>query len=217
MRWRIISNAAEPEPITTPAWSATVGTPEAMKAALASGQLARHVGLPWRSSGSSSSNVEDAQAGYETMMNMSGAVLGGANVIMHAAGWMEGGLCSSYEKFVLDVEMLQMLAETFQPIDMASDELAYDVIADVVPGGHFFGTEHTLERYEHAFRDPLVFTRANFGQWTDEGSTTASQRAHRVWQDTLRSFEAPPIDDAIAAEVGDFAARRIAEGGATPD
>ena len=197
--------------------SPAFGTPEAMKAALASGQLARHVGLPWRSSGSSSSNVEDAQAGYETMMNMSGAVLGGANVIMHAAGWMEGGLCSSYEKFVLDVEMLQMLAETFQPIDMASDELAYDVIADVVPGGHFFGTQHTLERYEHAFRDPLVFTRANFGQWTDEGSTTASQRAHRVWQDTLRSFEAPPIDDAIAAEVGDFAARRIAEGGATPD
>ncbi len=197
--------------------SPAFGTPEAFKGAIASGQLARHVGLPWRSSGSSSSNVEDAQGGYETMMNTSGAILGGANVIMHAAGWQEGGLCASLEKFVLDVEMLQMFAESFQPIDMADEELAYDAIAAVAPGGHFFGTDHTLARYEHAFYEPLVFTRQNIGQWTDEGSSTASQRANKVWKATLDAFQAPAVAAGVLDELDDFVARRIAEGGAAPD
>ncbi len=197
--------------------SPAFGTPEAMKGAIASGQLARHVKLPWRSSGSSTSNTEDAQAGYETMINTYGAVLGGSNMIIHAAGWQEGGLCASFEKFILDVEMLQMIAESFTPIDMHTDELAFDIVAAVPPGGHFFGTEHTLERYEHAFYEPLVFTRQNFGQWTENGSTTATQRANTVKNRTLASFEPPALDDAIAAELDDYMNRRIAEGGAAPD
>ncbi len=193
------------------------GTPEAFKAAIAGGQLARHVGLPWRCSGSSSSNTEDAQGGYETMTNTMGALLGGANFVMHAAGWQEGGLCASYEKFVLDVEMLQMLAESFQPVPMTDDDLAVDAIAGVAPGGHFFGEPHTLARYGDAFHEPIVFTRQNFGQWTEEGSTTAAQRANRVWKQVLADFEPPPMDDAIAAELDDFVARRTREGGAQPD
>lgn len=197
--------------------SPAFGTPEGFKGAIASGQLARHVGLPLRSSGSSSSNVEDAQAGYETMMNTSGAVLGGANVVMQAAGWQEGGLCASFEKFVLDVEMLQMFAEAFAPLDMSEPELAYDAIADVAPGGHFFGSEHTLHRYDRAFYEPLVFSRQNVGQWTDEGSQTASIRANAVVRATLERFQPPPIADETLAELDDFVARRTAEGGAQPD
>ena len=193
------------------------GTPEAFKGAIASGQLARHVGLPWRSSGSSSSNSEDAQAGYETMMNTSGALLGGANVVMHSAGWQEGGLCASFEKLVLDVEMLQMFAESFAPIDMAEQELAYDAIAEVAPGGHFFGSKHTLDRYNHAFYEPLVFSRKNVGQWLDEGSPTASVRANAVVRATLERFEAPAIAEETLAELDDFVRRRTSEGGARPD
>lgn len=197
--------------------SPAFGTPEAFKGAIASGQLARHVGLPWRSSGSSSSNSEDAQAGYETMMNTSGALLGGANVVMHSAGWQEGGLCASFEKLVLDVEMLQMFAESFAPIDMAEQELAYDAIADVAPGGHFFGSNHTLDRYNHAFYEPLVFSRKSVGQWLEEGSPTASVRANAVVRATLERFEAPAIAEETLAELDDFVGRRTSEGGARPD
>ncbi len=197
--------------------SPAFGTPEAFKGAVASGQLARHIGLPLRSSGSSSSNVEDAQAGYETMMNTSGALSGGANVVMQSAGWQEGGLCASFEKMVLDVEMLQMFAETFAPVDMAEPELAYDAIAEVAPGGHFFGSGHTLERYDRAFYEPLVFSRQNVGQWVDEGSPTASVRANAVVRATLERFEPPPIDSARLAEIDDFVALRTAAGGAHPD
>ncbi len=193
------------------------GTPEALKGAIASGQLARHVNLPWRSSGSSTSNTEDAQGGYETMMNMNGAMLGGANMIVHAAGWQEGGLCASFEKFILDVEMLQMFAESFAPIDMTEDELGFDAIAEVAPGGHFFGTDHTKSRYATAFYEPLVFTRQNFGQWVEAGSTTAAERASVVAKTTIANFEAPPIDGAIVAELDDFVNRRIGQGGASPD
>lgn len=197
--------------------SPAFGTPEAFKGAIASGQLARHVGLPMRSSGSSSSNTEDAQGGYETMMNISGAIHGGANVIMHAAGWQEGGLCASFEKLVLDVEMLQMFVEVFQPVDTADAELAYDAIADIAPGGHFFGSEHTLARYEQAFYEPIVFTRQNFGQWTEEGATTASTRANAVFKATLDAFVPPPVAHDVLAELDDYVARRTAEGGAPPD
>lgn len=197
--------------------SPAFGTPEAFKGAIASGQLARHVGLPLRSSGSSSSNVEDAQAGYETMMNTSGALLGGANVVMQAAGWQEGGLCASFEKLVLDVEMLQMFAESFAPLDMAEAELAYDAIADVAPGGHFFGCDHTLDRYDRAFYEPIVFSRQNVGRWIDEGSPTASIRANAVMRKTLQDFQPSNIADDILAELDDYVGRRTAEGGAHPD
>jgi trimethylamine--corrinoid protein Co-methyltransferase len=192
------------------------GTPEAFKAAVASGQLARHIGLPWRSSGVSTSNTSDAQGGYETMMNMFGALLGGANMIVHAAGWLESGLSASYEKFILDVEMLQMIAESFQPIDTAPAEIGLEAIAEVSPGGHFFGTEHTLERYRNAFYEPIVFGRSNFEQWVEAGSLDAMQRANTVWKRVLDEFEPSTLDDAVASELNEFVQRRTAEGGALP-
>ncbi len=197
--------------------SPAFGTPEAMKGALASGQLARHVGLPWRSSGSSASNTVDAQAGYETMTNTYGAFLAGANWIMHSAGWQEGGLSANYEKFVVDIEMCQIIAEASQPILVDDDELALDAITDVGPGGHFFGTDHTLARFETAFYDPIVFSRTNYEQWTEEGSRRTDQRATAVWKKVLADYEQPPIDDDTVQAMVDFVERRAAEGGAAPD
>jgi len=192
------------------------GTPEAVKAALASGQLARHIGLPWRSSAVSTSIVADAQAGYETMMNMMGAVLGGANIIIHAAGWVESGLTASFEKFILDVEMVQMFAETFQPLGASEDDVGLEAIKSVEPGGHFFGADHTLERYDTAFYEPLVFTRQNYGQWTEAGSQTATERANPIWKRIVADFEAPPLESSIQDELDTFVDRRTAEGGAMP-
>lgn len=196
--------------------SPAFGTPEAMKGALASGQLARHVGLPWRSSGSSSSNAVDAQAGYETMMNTFGAFLAGANWIMHAAGWQEGGLTASYEKFVVDIEMCQMIAEVCAPVNVDDAELAVDAITEVGPGGHFFGVQHTLDRFETAFYSPIVFSRTNYEQWIDDGGLRADERAAAVWKQVLLDSDPPPLDDDVRLAIDDFVDRRVAEGGAPP-
>lgn len=197
--------------------SPAFGTPEALRGAIASGQLARHIGVPWRSSGSSASNAVDAQGGYETMMNTFGAVMGGANWIMHAAGWQEGGLTASYEKFIIDIEMCQMLAESFNPIAVNDAELALDALTEVGPAGHFFGVQHTLDRFEDAFYQPVVFSRTNFEQWTEEGAPRTDQRANLIWKKTLAEFEPPPLDDAVRLALDDFVGRRTAEGGAPPD
>jgi trimethylamine---corrinoid protein Co-methyltransferase len=192
------------------------GTPEAVKAAFASGQLARHIGLPWRSSAVSTSNTPDAQAGYETMMNITGALFGGANLILHAAGWVESGLAASYEKLILDVEMLQMLAEVLIPVEVSDAEMALDAIRSVDPGGHFFGTEHTLERYDRAFYEPLVFTRDSFEQWSEAGSQTAARRATAVWKEILAEDDPPALDPSVSEELDAFVERRTSEGGALP-
>jgi trimethylamine--corrinoid protein Co-methyltransferase len=193
------------------------GTPETVRAAIASGQLARHIGVPWRSQAASTSNTEDAQAGYETMTSLMGCLYGGANLIIHAAGWQEGGLTVSLEKFVLDVEMLQMLVEAMQPITVDDAELAIDAIDEVGPGGHFFGVDHTLQRFETAFYEPEVFGRTNFGQWTEQGSRDAADRATRVWQSWLDAYEEPPIDDHVRDAIDDHVARRVAAGGSPPE
>jgi trimethylamine--corrinoid protein Co-methyltransferase len=193
------------------------GTPEYFKAALASGQLARRVGLPYRSSAPNASNAVDGQAMYETMISLYGAVLGGCDMLIHAAGWLEGGLTASKEKFILDVEVLQMLAETFAPLVVDEEEIGLDAIAATPPGGHFFGGEHTLQRYRTAFYEPLVSDWSNFGQWTEMGARDATQRANEVWKRVLAEFESPPLDDAIASELDEFVERRTAEGGAPPE
>jgi len=136
---------------------------------------------------------------------------------LHSAGWQEGGLTASLEKFVLDVEMLDVLAEAMQPLVVDDASLAVDAIDDVGPGGHFFGTAHTLERFETAFHEPSVFTRQNFGQWTDSGAHDAGDRATGVWQQWLRDYERPPMAADAYAAVEDFVARRVAEGGAHPE
>jgi trimethylamine--corrinoid protein Co-methyltransferase len=196
--------------------SPAFGTPEYAKASFGAGQLARHIGLPWRSSNATASNTPDAQAAYESQMSLWGALLGGCNFMLHAAGWLESGLTTSYEKFILDIEMLQMFAETFQPVPASTADLALDAIAEVGPSGHFFGCAHTMERYRTAFYTPLVSDWRNFGQWTEAGGLTATERAEKIWQETLANYQPPSRDPAVVEAVDAFVARRTAEGGASP-
>jgi trimethylamine--corrinoid protein Co-methyltransferase len=192
------------------------GTPEYSKAAFGAGQMARHIGLPWRSSNATASNSPDAQSAYESQMSLWGAIMGGCNFILHSAGWLEGGLSTSYEKFILDIEMLQMFAETFQPVSANPADLAVEAIAEVGPSGHFFGCAHTMERYRTAFYAPLVSDWSNYGQWSDAGALTATQRAQKIWRETLNNFVPPQRDPAIVEAIDAFVARRKEEGGAHP-
>jgi trimethylamine---corrinoid protein Co-methyltransferase len=196
--------------------SPAFGTPEYVKACFGTGQLARHVGLPWRSSNATSSNVADGQAVYESQMSLWGALLGGCNILIHGAGWLEGGLCASYEKFIIDVEMLQMFAEVFQPLIVNTDEIGMDAIAEVAPGGHFFSVAHTMQRYKSAFYAPLVSDWRNYGQWQEDGALTVTQRANKLWRETLERFTPPPHDPAVTEELASYVARRKEEGGAGP-
>lgn len=189
------------------------GTPEYSRAALAGGQLARRYGIPYRSSSATASNAPDAQAAYESQMSLWAAVMGGSNFIMHGAGWLEGGLTASFEKFIIDIEMLQMMSEFLQPLPFEEEDLGFAAIADVGPGGHFFGTQHTLDRYETAFYSPIVSDWQNFESWELAGSKTASERASAIYQKVLAEFQPPPIADDRAAELADFVARRKSEGG----
>jgi len=191
--------------------SPAFGTPEYTRAALAGGQLARRYGLPYRSSNANASNVVDAQAAYEAEMSLWGAVMGHANIVMHGAGWMEGGLCASFEKMILDAELLQMLAVFLEPIEVTEDTMGVAAIAEVGPGGHFFGVGHTLERFEHAFYAPLLSDWRNFETWDEAGHLDATQRAHALYRKILSEFEPPPLDAAIGEELDDFVARRKKE------
>jgi len=191
--------------------SPAFGTPEYTKAAQASGQLARRYGLPFRSSNTTAANSVDAQAAYESQMSLWGAVMGGANLVNHAAGWLEGGLTASYEKLIIDAEMLQMMAEYLQPILVDDASLGLDAIAAVGPGGHFFGSPHTLERYETAFYSPLVSDWRNYESWAEAGSIDARERAHRVWRQLLDESESPALDESIDEQLTEFVATRKEE------
>jgi trimethylamine--corrinoid protein Co-methyltransferase len=191
------------------------GTPEHMKATLGTGQLARLIGLPWRSGGGSASNLPDVQAAQENGLALWGSVLAGATVLIHAAGWLEGGLSVSFEKLITDADVLQTIAEmcTATPGDEAS--IAYDAIADVQPGGHFFATDHTMTRYRTAFYEPLVTDASNFGTWTEAGSFSATDRARTLWQAILADFQPPEATLGVADRIASFVARRKSEGGAS--
>ena len=193
------------------------GTPEYMKAVLAGGQLCRKYGIPYRSSNVCAANTVDAQAAYESVFSLWALVQGGANFVLHAAGWMEGGLTCSFEKFIVDVDLLQMVAELLTPLDVSPAGLGLDAIRDVGPGGHYFGTAHTLERFETAFYAPIVSDWRNFETWSEAGSPTAMQKANAVWQRELAEYERPPMDAAIEEELDAFVARRKQEGGAPTD
>lgn len=187
------------------------GTPESVKSQFASGQMARRYGLPWRSSNATASNVVDAQAAYEAEMAVWGAVMGGVNLLYQGAGWLEGGLTASYEKLIIDAEILQMLSEVLQPIPVDEASLAFDAIADVGPGGHFFGSAHTLERYETAFYRPLVSDWRNFETWQADGARTATQRANTIWKRLLAEAVAPALDPPVVEALDAFVARRKRE------
>ncbi len=193
--------------------SPAFGTPEFIRAAFGAGQLARHVGLPWRGSAATASNAPDAQATYEFLNSIWASLLGGVNMLIHSAGWLESGLSASLEKFILDIEMLQVMAELFLGANEESDDL-FQAIAEVEPGGHFFGSAHTMARYESAFYTPLVSDRRNFGEWSEDGGRTATARANGIWKAVLASFEAPLLDAGPAEALADFIARRVRDGGA---
>lgn len=190
------------------------GTPEYIKAAQASGQLARHIGVPFRSSNVTAANEVDAQAAYESQMALWGALMGGAHLLEHAAGWMHGGLTASFEKLILDAEMLQMMDAYFSPILTDADSLALDAIAEAGPGGHFFGTAHTMERYQTAFHTPLVSNWDNYPNWLEKGGIDARMRANAVWKQLLNEYEEPALDPAVAEALDAYVERRKAEGGA---
>ncbi len=193
------------------------GTPEYMKATVIGGQLARRYKLPYRSSNACAANTVDAQAAYESVFSLWGVTMGGGNMVMHAAGWMEGGLVASYEKFVLDCDLIQMVIEFLQPLEISEDSLGLDAIREVGPGGHFFGAAHTLARYTDAFYAPMISDWRNYQQWHAAGRPEAWQKANALWKQALAEYEPPPIDPAIAEELDAFVARRIEEGGAPTD
>lgn len=190
------------------------GTPEHVKATLGAGQLARFTGLPWRSGGGSASNISDAQAAHETQFALWGSVLAGATLCIHAAGWMEGGLSVSYEKLITDIEALQTMAELFAPTPGDAEAIGYSAIEEVQPGGHFFAAAHTMARYRTAFYQPLVADLSNFGNWTESGSKTATERANGIWKQVIDNYKPIAGADDIDARLQGFISKRMSEGGA---
>lgn len=193
------------------------GTPEQVKASLGAGQLARKLGLPWRCAAGSAANINDVQAAHETEISAWGSVLAGATVVLHSAGWLEGGLTVSYEKLITDMEMVQVFAELCAKTPADDAEIALDALREVQPGGHFFGAAHTMERYQTAFYDPLAADWSNFGTWTDRGSVDTNTRATGIWQGILANFTPPAHNPDRIAGLAEFIARRTEDGGAAPE
>lgn len=191
--------------------SPAFGTPEYAQSVLMSGQLARRYRLPLRSSSTTASACVDLQATYESDMSLNACVQAHVNNVMHAGGWLEGGLTCSFEKLILDAELLQMQAALLQPVVVDDDSLGLEAIAEVGPGGHFFGTAHTMERYENAFYQPILSDWRNFETWQEDGAKTATQRANEIWKQLLNDYEKPPIDPAIEEELKSYMARRREE------
>ncbi len=181
------------------------------------GQMARRCGMPMRASNFSASNIPDFASGYESANSVFAAMTSGANLLMHAAGWVEGGLCTSYEKFVLDCEIVQSMMQMLEPVQIDAEVMALDEIASVGPGGHFFGTERTIATFETAFYRPLVSTTQNYGAWMEAGGKTATERATAIWQEVLKTYSEPAMDPSIGEALTAFVAKRREQGGAPID
>ncbi|MDH3303074.1 MAG: trimethylamine methyltransferase family protein [Acidimicrobiia bacterium] len=187
----------------------TFGTPEPALVLYVVAALARRLGVPFRSGGSlCASKLPDAQAAYESQATLIPTIMGGVNFALHSAGWLEGGLTVGYEKFVLDADQLGMMEVFARGVDMSDNGQAVDAILGNTPGQHFLGTAHTLANFETAFYRSTTADNSSFEQWSEEGALDAAQRANVLWKQQLAGYEAPPIDDAIDAELVDFMARR---------
>ena len=193
------------------------GTPEYWQACLIGGQLARRYGLPYRSSNVNASNSVDAQAAYESVFSLWGSIMGGVNLLLHGAGWLEGGLLTSYEKMVIDADNLNMVAAMLKPVTVDDASLAIEAIAEVGPAGHFFGTSHTQERYTTEHFAPMVSDWRNFESWDEGGRVEAHQRATKLAQELIDAHKEPPMGTAVRAELDEFLARRVADGGVETD
>jgi trimethylamine--corrinoid protein Co-methyltransferase len=191
--------------------SPAFGTPEYVNAALATAQIGRRLRLPVRTSAVNASPVVDAQSTYETGFSLQAAILSHSHLINHAAGWLEGGLSASLEKVVVDAELLRTWAELLKPLTFDEDDIAVEAIKSVEPGGHFFGTAHTLARYESAFYRPLLSDWSNFENWSEAGARNATQRATGIWKKMLAEYVPPPLDPGIREAVDAFVARRSDE------
>jgi len=194
------------------------GTPSHFQASLAAGQLARKIGLPWRSAAGSASNMNDVQAANENQLGLWGCLMAGSTVIIHAAGWLEGGLTVSYEKLVTDTEVLNMIAELCAGTTASVDDIGFEkAISKVEPQSHFFSAPQTMERYNTQFYEPVVHDYANFGTWTERGSIDANNRATKIWKDIVAAQTKPSIDDAKLGNLQEFIAKRTEAGGANPE
>ena len=193
------------------------GTPEYTRAMQISGQLARRYDLPWRGSNANAANYPDGQSIWESAQSLNAIADGHCNFVYHAAGWLEGGLCASYEKLVMDCEMLQQLAYVNQPLDTSEDALAFEAIREVGPGSHFFGAEHTKRRFKDAFYSPFLSDWRNFETWQESGGKRVEERANMLVKAILKEYTPPAIDTAIDEELKAFVERRKAEGGAPTD
>lgn len=187
------------------------GTPEYARAVLASGQLARMYGLPFRCSNSATANAVDAQAAWESEMSLWACFLSHTNLLYHAAGWMEGGLTASFEKFVLDAELLQMMVEVVQPVEMDAEALAWEAISEVPTGGQFFDHPHTLKRYRNAFYESTLADWRNYEVWHSDGARTATGRATDLWQQRLGEYVEPVLQTDRREELEAYVARRKEE------
>ncbi|MFT4152009.1 MAG: trimethylamine methyltransferase family protein [Paracoccaceae bacterium] len=195
------------------------GTPEYMRATQMTGQLVRFYGLPMRSSGVCAANVPDGQSMWETSNSLWAAVQSRTNMVYHAAGWLEGGLIASPEKFIMDCEVLQMIQRYFEEATFATteDDIAFDAIREVGPQGHYFGCQHTQDRYTTAFYQPFASDWRNYEAWQIDGSVWTAERAHRIYKQILAEFEPPPMNDAHLEDLRRFVAKRKQEGGAPTD
>ena len=192
--------------------SPTFGTPESGIGLLCTGQIARRFGLPFRTGGGlTSSQVPDAQAGYEALMTLLPTFLAGANWVMHSAGWLEGGLVAGYEKFIVDVELVQMLQAEFTPLEIDEGSLAFDAHTEVGHGGHFLGAMHTMERFRTCFHRPMLSSSENYERWMRNGGVDAAGRAKKLYQQKLEAYEAPAMDDAVRQELEEYVVRRRRE------
>jgi trimethylamine---corrinoid protein Co-methyltransferase len=192
--------------------SPSFGTPESGMGVLCTGQLARRFGLPWRGGGClNASQTVDAQAAYESLMTLLPTFLAGTNFVMHSAGWLEGGLVSCYEKFIVDVELLRELRYEFTPLEIDEASLAFGAHTEVGPGGHFLGAAHTLERFRECFYRPLLSSTENFDRWSKRGAKDTAARAGEIWRSMLEAYELPAMDDGVRAELEEFVVRRRAE------
>ena len=197
--------------------SPAFGTPEYWKACLISGQLARRYRVPYRSSNVNASNSVDAQSAYESVIALWGAVMGGVNLLLHGAGWLEGGLLASYEKMVIDADLLNMVTAMLEPVVIDDAALAVEAIAEVGPAGHFFGTQHTQDRYATEHFQPMVSSWANFETWDEGGRIEAHQRAEALARTLVDAHQEPPMAADRRAALDDFVERRVAEGGVETD
>jgi trimethylamine--corrinoid protein Co-methyltransferase len=194
------------------------GTPEFMQTAMITGQLTRKYGIPYRSSGVNAANALDAQAAYESVFSLWGAVMGGAHIVLHAVGWMEGGLRASFEKMILDADLTAMVQKFMEPVDTGLDSLALEAIRDVGPGGHYFGTQHTLDRFRTAFYKPLISDWRNYESWEEAGKPEAKSKMIELVDVFLRAYEEPQhLDAEVKEELAAFVERRKDEGGVETD